>query len=63
MITGEQLDKFLLATAAKSPTDPTLVLTSRLLRSMRRRLIEPGLLLTLRRILGKSTERQLKVAH
>ncbi len=63
VITGEQLDKFLLATAVKSPTDPTLVLTSRLLRSMRRRLIEPGLLLTLRRMLGKSTERQLKVAH
>ncbi len=63
VITGEQLEKFLLATAAKSPTDPTLVLTSRLLRSLRRRLIEPGLLLTLRRVLGKNTERQLKVAH
>ena len=62
VITGEQLDTFVLASAAGSPTDPTLTVSTRLLRSLRRRLTDPSLLLTLRRILGKAAERQLRVA-
>ena len=62
VITGEQLDTLVLASAAASPTDPTLTVSGRLLRSLRRRLTDPGLLLTLRRIVGKAAERRLRVA-
>lgn len=63
VITGEQLDTFVLATAAGSPTEPTLTVSGRLLRRLRRRLTDPGLLLTLRRILGNASERRLQVRH
>ena len=60
VITGGQLDTFVLA-SARSPTDPTLTLTPALIRSLRRRLREPSFVLTLKRMLGKSPERHLIV--
>ena len=63
VITGAQLDAFVLLAAAGSPTEPTLSITAPLLRKLRRRMTDPGLLLILRRILGKATEVQLRTAH
>ncbi len=60
VITGDQLDTFVLA-SAKSPTDPTLTLTPSLIKSLRRRLREPSFVLTLKRMLGKARERHLIV--
>lgn len=61
VITGAQLDTFVLASAKGSPTDPTLSLTPTLIRALRRRLKEPSFVLTLKRMLGKAKERQLIV--
>ncbi len=63
VITGAQLDAFVLLAAAGSPTEPTLSITTPLLRKLRRRMTDPGLLLILRRILGKATEVQLRTRH
>jgi processive 1,2-diacylglycerol beta-glucosyltransferase len=63
VITGEQLDTLLLRISTGSPTEPTFTVSARRLRSLRRRLTEPGLLLTLRRILGPATERRLRILN
>jgi processive 1,2-diacylglycerol beta-glucosyltransferase len=61
VITGAQLDTFVLATAAKAPTEPTLSIQARQLSRLRRRRTDPDLLLTLRRIIGNASELRVHV--